>query len=136
MELEAMAAEAGHEEGFYPTWVEEGRNGSFVIRTTEIIKTLVEDLCSGIARENCAARFHNSTAYAVLEGCGKIRARTGLSTVALSGGVFANSILTEKLTMFLVSEGYEVLTNSLVPAGDGGVSLGQAAVAAWRLQCA
>lgn len=136
MELEGKASEAGYEEGLYPARIEEAINGRFVIRTTELIKNLIEDLHTGVVRENCAARFHNSVAYFALGACKKIKEKTGLSTVALSGGVFANSILTEKLKILLEAEGYEVLTNSLVPTGDGGLSLGQAAVAAWRLKCA
>jgi hydrogenase maturation protein HypF len=64
--------------------------------------------------------------------CQDIRTESGLSTVALSGGVFANAFLLERLAALLESDGFEILLNALVPAGDGGVSLGQAAVAAWR----
>ena len=55
--------------------------------------------------------------------------RTGLRTVALSGGCFQNAILLEGLVARLESAGLDVLTHSLVPPGDGGLALGQAAVA-------
>ena len=53
-----------------------------------------------------------------------------MSSVALSGGVFANAFLTNRLMPLLAEDGFDVLTNREVPPGDGGVSLGQAAVAA------
>jgi hydrogenase maturation protein HypF len=71
-----------------------------------------------------------------VEMCVRIREKTGLRVVALSGGVFANAILSEKLNALLEPRGFEVLMNRSVPSGDGGISLGQAAVAAWRLSCA
>ena len=135
MELEGWASQAPEEDGFYPIRIEE-KEGRCVIDTTEIIKGIVSDRRKGVAREVCAMRFHNSIARLILETCKRLRDRTGISVVALSGGVFSNIILIEKLVPLLEKEGFETLLNSIVPAGDGGISLGQAAVAAWRLSCA
>jgi hydrogenase maturation protein HypF len=102
---------------------------------TDIVRSLVGDLTSGTAPGVCAARFHNSIARGTVKVCERIRERDDLSTVALSGGVFANVLLLERTWALLRERHFEVLANSVVPPGDGGVSLGQAAVAARRLSC-
>jgi hydrogenase maturation protein HypF len=136
MELEARACEAENEEGYYPARTEEGPSGTIIVPASHIVRGLVEDRMEGTPVEVCAARFHNSIARVTVEVCEELRDRTKLSSVALSGGVFANAFLLERLAPFLEAKGFEVLLNALVPAGDGGVSLGQAAVAAWRFKCA
>ncbi len=133
MELEGGAAEAEDDNTSYPVELIDNTNGAFTIRTSKIIHGLVEDFLGSSPREVCAQRFHNSIAQLILESCQWIRRYNSLSTVVLSGGVFANALLTEKTKTLLESEGFEVLLNSIVPAGDGGVSLGQAVVAAWKL---
>ncbi len=65
--------------------------------------------------------------------CAEIRANTGVHTVALSGGVFQNVLLTTRLVDALEEDGFSVLTHSRVPPNDGGISLGQAAVAAAQM---
>ncbi len=79
-----------------------------------------------------SARFHNGVARLIAEGCLRVRERTGLSTVALSGGVFQNLFLLERATGLLEKGGFTVLLHSRVPPNDGGISLGQVAVAAAR----
>ena len=135
MELEGWALRAKEEDGFYPARIEEMED-RFVADTMDLIKGIVSNRQEGIPRAVCAMRFHLSIARLILETCKRLRDRTRLSTVALSGGVFSNIILLEKLIPLLEHEGFEILLNSMVPAGDGGLSLGQAAVAAWRLSCA
>ncbi|MFZ2087376.1 MAG: hypothetical protein WAU47_02270, partial [Desulfobaccales bacterium] len=65
--------------------------------------------------------------------CVTVRERTGLNMAALSGGVFQNGLLAMSLKTRLEHQGFEVLTHRLVPPNDGGLSLGQAAIAAARL---
>jgi hydrogenase maturation protein HypF len=69
--------------------------------------------------------FHYAIAEAVLCISGKLRRRENISAVALSGGVFANSLLLERVTECLFEEGFQVYRNEAVPPGDGGISLGQ-----------
>jgi len=133
MELEAAAAQADEEQGHYRVAVERAPSGVFLARTSRLIGELAEDFRSGAPATVCAARFHNAIAHMTLEICSKIRDNTKLETIALSGGVFANAFLVERLVPLLESRDFEVLLNSEVPAGDGGVALGQAAVAACRL---
>jgi hydrogenase maturation protein HypF len=79
-----------------------------------------------------AARFHNGLARVVAEVCTALRDRTGFATVALSGGVFQNALLLERVSGGLEQRGFRVLTHARVPCNDGGISFGQALVAAAR----
>ena len=65
----------------------------------------------------------------ILEMCQKISPRTGIATVALSGGVFQNRLLLRKVIPLLKDAGFAVYTHRQVPCNDGGISLGQVAVA-------
>jgi hydrogenase maturation protein HypF len=68
----------------------------------------------------------------VVAGAVRLRETTGLTTVALSGGVFQNLLLLERAVGGLEAAGFAVLVHHRVPPNDGGISLGQAAVAAAR----
>ena len=135
IELEAHAWDAGDESGVYTCNIEVEERGVCVVHASDIVRGMVDDFRSGVSRVTCAARFHNSIARATVEVCERIRDRTRLNAAALSGGVFANAYLLEHTMRLLEGESFEVLLNALVPAGDGGVCLGQAAVAAWRCKC-
>jgi hydrogenase maturation protein HypF len=80
-----------------------------------------------------AARFQETIAEVTRELCAAARAETGLETVCLSGGVFQNAWLAGTLLRRLTSDGFEVHLNERVPVNDGGISYGQAAVAAARM---
>ncbi len=80
-----------------------------------------------------AAAFHASLAEMIGLGCRTAREQTGVSTVALSGGVFQNTLLLRLVEDNLRREGLDVLRHRLVPANDGGISLGQAVCAAARM---
>jgi hydrogenase maturation protein HypF len=101
-----------------------------LVDTAALIRVLVDDLLTGTAPRVLAARFHNSLAAVVVEVCSELREAHGLGTVALSGGVFQNSLLLAGCVGGLEAEGFTVLTHRQVPANDGGISLGQAAIAA------
>jgi len=76
-----------------------------------------------------SAKFHNTVGRVVLEAAERIRNEAGLNKVVLSGGVFQNKYLLEKSFGLLTKSKFEVFTNRLVPANDGGISLGQLVVA-------
>ncbi len=80
-----------------------------------------------------AVRFHNTIVAVTLAVCERIRAEGGTGIVCMSGGVFQNRTLTSLLLDTLGAGGFEVFINQLVPANDGGISYGQAAIAAARL---
>jgi hydrogenase maturation protein HypF len=79
-----------------------------------------------------AARFHGGVAQAVLEMCTRLRKRTGVSEVALSGGVWQNIHLLAITVGLLQAADFTIYIHRLVPANDGGLALGQAAVALAR----
>ncbi|MBA4322746.1 MAG: carbamoyltransferase HypF, partial [Odoribacter sp.] len=81
-----------------------------------------------------SAKFHNTIARIIIEVSVKIRNETGINKVALSGGVFQNKYLLERSLRHLRQERFEVFTNSLVPANDGGISLGQLVIASKKLE--
>jgi hydrogenase maturation protein HypF len=97
-----------------------------------LVRAAAEDLRDGVAAPVVAARFHNGIAALIVDGCVLLRERHGLSTVALSGGVFQNLIVTHRAVARLEARGFRVLTHSRVPCNDGGISLGQAVVAGAR----
>ncbi|MGB4291405.1 MAG: carbamoyltransferase HypF [Bacteroidales bacterium] len=76
-----------------------------------------------------SAKFHNTVARASLVVAEKIRTEMSINKVVLSGGVFQNKYLLEKTSELLSEAGFDVFTNMLVPANDGGIALGQLAVA-------
>ncbi|GAA4209826.1 carbamoyltransferase HypF [Streptosporangium oxazolinicum] len=102
------------------------------IRAADLVRAVVEDTRAGAVPARVAARFHNGLAVAAARVCARLRDDTGLGTVALSGGVFQNRLLLDGLTTALRLRGLRVLTHRAVPPNDGGVSFGQAAVAAAR----
>ncbi|MFE9206294.1 carbamoyltransferase HypF [Micromonospora sp. NPDC007230] len=98
----------------------------------DLVRYVVDDLLAGVDPGRIAARFHHGLADAVVGAAGVVRERTGLATVALSGGVFQNVLLLDRVVSGLERDGFRVLVHSRVPPNDGGISLGQAAVAAAR----
>lgn len=103
-----------------------------VIRSTDLVRAVADDLRRGVAHGVIAARFHHGLAGAVAAAVGLVAGATGLGTVALSGGVFANTVLLGGVGDRLRRDGFRVLTHRRVPCNDGGISLGQAVVAAAR----
>ncbi len=96
-------------------------------------QALLNDLQQQIPQPVIAAKFHKSLANAIVEMVKRLRQQNVIHQVALSGGVFQNCILLEQVTNSLQKSGISVLTHSLVPANDGGLSLGQAVITAAKL---
>lgn len=101
-----------------------------VIGAGDLVRGAAEDVVAGVDAGRVAARFHRGLAEAVVRAVRVLAGRTGLRTVALSGGVFQNTVLLEAIVSGLERERFEVLVHSRVPPGDGGIALGQAVVAA------
>ncbi len=91
-------------------------------------RPVLEDICE--ARE-CASvgaialGFHMAVSDMIADVCRRIRERQGINTVAISGGVFANTVLTERTLTLLRRDGFNVYRNVLLPPNDGAISLGQ-----------
>ena len=96
-------------------------------------QALLEDLQRASPPPRMAAKFHRGLANAIVAMVNYLSMQTVTHRVALSGGVFQNRLLLERVTARLEARGLTVLTHHLVPANDGGLSLGQAAIAAARL---
>ncbi len=95
-----------------------------------VLAAVVADVRAGTDRALIAARFHTSVAALVGTLCGLASERHGLDTVALTGGVFANTLLSSACARTLRASGFTVLRHGRVPPNDGGLSLGQLMVAA------
>jgi hydrogenase maturation protein HypF len=128
VELEQLADPA--ERGSYRAGV--AGEGPFGIRGADLVRAVTGELLAGVAPAVIAARFHNGIAALIEDGCVRARERSGLGTVALSGGVFQNMLVTARAVARLEARGFRVLLHSRVPCNDGGISLGQAVVAGAR----
>ena len=128
VELEQLADPA--ETGAYPAALEAGH--PFRVRGIDLLHGIIDDLTAQVPAPVIAARFHHGVAALIEAGCLAMRDRYGLGTVALSGGVFQNLLLLHATVSRLEARGFRVLVHSRVPCNDGGISLGQAVVAAAR----
>ncbi|HEY3035126.1 MAG TPA: hypothetical protein VGJ54_10775 [Streptosporangiaceae bacterium] len=106
--------------------------GPLRVRGADLVRAAAEDLLAGARPAVIAARFHRGVAAAIVEVCTALRETSGLGTVALSGGVFQNVLLLSHVVDRLEESGFRVLTHARVPPNDGGISLGQVAVAGAR----
>ena len=104
-----------------------------VFRADPIIRSVVEDLLDGVSTGTVSAKFHLAVVNLIVSLARRAREEYRLNRVALSGGVFQNMFLLEKTCLLLAREGFEVFTHSRVPPNDGGISLGQAAIANARV---
>lgn len=130
MELEALA-EPRADATYSTRLAEEGE--TIVVCTPDIVRGVVGDLLREVPAARIAARFQATLADVIAQVCERIRQRTGVGAVALSGGVFQNAWLLDAAIGVLEARGFEVYSHRHVPPNDGGLALGQAAVAARRL---
>ncbi len=104
--------------------------GVQVVRLARVLDAILRDMTDEVPVPLIAASFHEAVVRMTVDVCTLISQRTGIGTVALSGGVFQNRILVKKAPMRLRDAGFRVLTHTSLPSNDGCVSLGQAVVAA------
>jgi hydrogenase maturation protein HypF len=127
VELEAIAA--SEEKQSYPMPLVMA-DGATLLDGRETVRAVTHDLAAGITRSVVAARFHDGLADATARACEQLAGQRGTNTVVLSGGVFQNRRLLERAAQRLGEAGLRVLTPGRLPANDGGIAYGQAAVAA------
>ncbi len=131
IELE-MAIEQSCSDEIYPFETIVTENATQIVSTRPLFEALLGDLKSNVSTATISARFHNGLVH-LFDGLANMtREQTGLDRVCLSGGTFNNVYLSERLSAQLRSRGFKVFRQQQVPAGDGGLSLGQAMVAAHR----
>jgi hydrogenase maturation protein HypF len=127
VELE-LAAEGPASRG-YPFRLRPEGEG-WVVEASGIIGGVVGDLLSGRLAGAVSSKFHRTMADVVVASCEEIREAGGGSSVALSGGTFQNLLLLERVVELLTGKGFTVYRHRRVPTSDGGLSLGQAVLAA------
>ena len=120
------------DDGYYEGRLESGP-GSILIDQFPIIEALIEDVRRGVPAGRIAARFHNGVIRTLGEAAMIAAGKTGLNRIALSGGVFQNAYLSERLERDLLKMGLEVYSHIEVPANDACISLGQAWIGARKI---
>jgi len=135
MELEALV-EPSTTEPPYTFAIAEQNNGMLYLDSLPMWESLLEDLGRQTPVAQMAGRFHYGLARAIRDMVSRIRTAiaggASLTTIALSGGCFQNKVLLEELVRLLEADGLSCLLHAKVPTNDGGLALGQAAIAAAR----
>ncbi len=108
-------------------------SGPFEIDLRPMVEEIVHDITVSTAPGVIAAKFHNTVILFLTAAAIRAREETKISTVALTGGCFANRYLTAGLAAILVADEFTVLLHENVPSNDGGIALGQAVVAAAKI---
>jgi hydrogenase maturation protein HypF len=132
IELEMAVGSSEEGSGYQLKLVPE--DDHWIISTRPLFEALLDDLGRSLSVGTISRRFHNGLVEGFVELAELVREQTALHRVCLSGGTFLNAYLSERLEARLSEVGFEVFTQKEVPSGDGGLSLGQALVAAARMR--
>lgn len=130
MELEWLASGATAD-GYYPITIRHVETLDISeIDLASLFAAICRDLQRGTARSVIARRFHTTVVMLIVSSCEEIRQRSGLERVVLSGGCFLNALLIAETVEKLMERGFDVYRHQSVPTNDGGLCLGQLAIAA------
>jgi hydrogenase maturation protein HypF len=127
IELESAMDPSSSETG-YPFELISG-NGGWIVGMHSMFEALLHDLGKGLSPGIVSARFHQGIVDVWVRLANLVRERTSLNRICLSGGTLNNQVLTQRFIARLERDDFAVFTQSRVPCGDGGLSLGQALVA-------
>ena len=130
MEMEMLAEETAESRYSYE-W--EGKEGLRIL-PAPIIRGVVKDIQNRVPVARIGAKFHSTLIYLFADLCDLIRESRGLNRVVLSGGCFQNATLLSGLIQALEKRNFQIFSHHQVPTNDGGISLGQAVVAAAELR--
>lgn len=139
-ELEYLATDVA-DDGSYPYGIIEPaaalskRDRPIQVDTRRLVSAIAEDIRGGQSASRIARRFHTTLVEIIVEICSRLQVETGKNNVVLSGGVFVNAILLSETIPRLEQKGFCVYRHELVPPNDGGLCLGQLAIAAASLLC-
>ena len=125
-ELEMLILPDTPDPGHYDFAIEYPADRPWLLEGAPLIRAVVEDIVAQAPAPVVSHRFHNALAALFAETCQRLREKTGLTQVVLSGGVFQNMTLLASLTEKLTADGFAVYAHHLVPPNDGGLALGQA----------
>ncbi len=128
-ELEALARRGSSDVPKFE-FVLESTPVGIVLDPSQLIAALVSHVADGLPAATAAMGFHRALVNVMVAAAREVRSRTGVATVGLTGGVFGNEVLVRGASVALTDAGFDVLTHRRVPANDGGLALGQLAVAA------
>ncbi len=115
------------EEGY--EWETETKEGKRMVLLRPLFEGVLEDIRRHLPPATIAGKFHNFLVRMAIDLCRGIRRQGGPRTVTLSGGVFQNRLLSERMIAQLERAGFRVLLHRQVPCNDGGLALGQAVIA-------
>ena len=124
MELEVLSKSALNAANPYPFEIEND-----VIQIGELLKHVIEDVQKNETASVIGARFHHTICKMAVDVCKRVREKTDINEVALSGGVWQNQVLLDLTRSALSKEDFVIYIHQLTPANDGGLALGQAVVA-------
>jgi hydrogenase maturation protein HypF len=131
----ALALEMSVEEGWegcYEYGLERGSEG-YIVDPIPLISGIIEDLKAGASLGRMAASFHNTVVQFLLEAAKAAAKETKLNRIVLSGGVFQNVYLLQTFRRDLLKAGLNPIIHQRVPPNDGGIALGQVAIANARV---
>ncbi len=131
IELEMLSRQGGDAVGYAYELAE--RDGMQEVRIAQLLEAILDDMRSGVPVREIGAKFHETVARFTRDVVARVAGEAGVSRVALSGGCFQNRLLLQRTVPLLESAGLEVLLHRQVPCNDGGISLGQAAIASAKL---
>ncbi|UCF04665.1 MAG: carbamoyltransferase HypF [bacterium] len=130
--LEELAVRHGPTERCYVFGMEEG--DVVVIEPAPVFEAILQDLGAGVSASEIASAFHNTVACLIVELAGKLARREACGEIVLSGGVFQNRFLLERLVGNARQEDCRWYQHRLMPPNDGGLSLGQVQIGAARIE--
>lgn len=107
----------------------------FLIGYRKLFEGIVKDILKGMGRATISAKFHNTVAKVIVEVASRLKRKTRIGKVVLSGGVFQNGYLAARAATGLRKKGFEVFTHSGVNTNDSGIPIGQIAIAHARSRC-
>ena len=127
MKLEEQADQNAGEP--FPFEISADGENCFILDISSTIRAIVNNLLAGKNRKEISSSFHRTLAVAFAAMGERIREKTGINIVVLSGGCFQNKILLEDSITQLKSAGFVVYHHKQIPTNDGGIALGQAVIA-------
>ena len=133
IELEMISTAGGAPYGFEVAEAVAARGEPHVVRLAALFDGVLADLEAHASPAVIGSRLHATVTAIVLDCCRRARRDAGLRTVALSGGVFQNRLLSDLCEDALSADGFTVLSHARLPANDGGLSFGQAVVAGYTV---
>lgn len=101
----------------------------YIIKFNEIIIGIVNDIRNKVTKDIISAKFHNTVVEFTIDMAKRIREKSKINKVILTGGVFQNEILLDRTIVKLIENNFDVITHTIIPCNDSGISLGQLAIA-------